>query len=296
MKRFEWGETLVAVVTPMTRGVINYQLAVELCKDIISNGCDGVILAGTTGEAATLSLQEKLQLFAAVSKGIGQEGKVIAGVGSNCTQDTLNLIAQTESLGVDGYMVITPYYNKPNHSGLVEHFKAIDAASSKPIMLYNVPSRTGLDMSPHAYEEILGSCPKITAVKEASPDMDKASVIAARHLTTAFFSGNDSLTLPLMALGFQGVVSVAGNLVPAAVAEIPRRINAGDWAGARAVHNALFPLFKAMFMETNPVPVKAGLEIQGWSVGSPRLPLGSISTANREFLTELLAQYKREGF
>lgn len=296
MKTFTWGRTLAAAVTPMdSMGNVNYRLAASLCADIINNGCDGVVVAGTTGEAATLTDNEKLQLFAFVKEKVGKTGKVIAGVGSNCTRDTVSLIHKAESLGLDGYMVITPYYNKPNLNGLVEHYKAVDSASSLPIMIYNVPSRTGLDMASRDYEQVLACCPKITAVKEASTDLDKAGALAAAHKNVAFFSGNDSYTLPLMALGFSGVVSVAANLVPAAMAKIPDLVYAGDWAGAREIHFKLAPLFKALFMETNPVPVKAGLECQGWPVGRPRLPLGDLSDKNRQLIKLLLNQYKREG-
>jgi len=162
-------------------------------------------------------------------------------------------------------------------------------------MLYNVPSRTGLDLSSSDYAEILESCPKITAVKEASNDLDKAGWLTCNYEQVSFLSGNDSMTLPLMALGFQGVVSVAANLVPRAMAEIPRLVLAGDWAGARAMHNKLSPLFKAVFWETNPVPVKSGLQMQGWPVGAPRLPLAEMSEANRSKLRDLLMGFSREG-
>lgn len=291
-----WGGVLAAVVSPMdTRGNVNYKLAANLCSDLIENGCDGVVITGTTGEAATLSAQEKLDLFSSVKERVGRDGIVIGGVGGNCTRETIALVERAESRELDGYMVITPYYNKPNKSGLIAHYRAVSAASSRPIMLYNVPSRTGLEMSLMDYEAVLGSCPNITAVKEASPDFDKAASLPARFDNIVFLSGNDSLTLPLMAMGFSGVVSVAANLVPGAMAKMVSLARSGDWAEARTVHTKLAPLFKAVFVETNPVPVKAGLEIQGWPVGSPRLPLGDLDHDNRRMLEKLLADFKREG-
>jgi len=292
---FSWGKTLTAVVTPLgTEGKVDYELAAKLCRDIVDNGCDGVVVCGTTGESATLTIQEKLELFTRVKALLPNKGIVVAGVGSNSTKETVDLIARVEEIPVDAYMVITPYYNKPNLAGLREHFLAVNAASSRPIMLYNVPSRTGLDMSLEAYHSVLAACPKITAVKEASPDMDKASQLVAELKEIDFYSGNDSLTLPTMALGFKGVVSVAANVVPGAMAELTNHIYVGEWEEARLVHQELFPLFKALFVETNPIPVKAALEIQGWQVGLPRLPLGNISPGNRTMLKTLLSRYRRE--
>lgn len=296
MKRMEWGKTLTAMVTPMdAAGELDIPAAVDLARDIIAHGCDGIVVCGTTGEAATLSTEEKLRLISSLGEEIRSEGLLIAGVGGNCTRDTVGLIRQAEALPADGYMVITPYYNKPNQAGLVQHYMAVDAASTRPIMLYNVPSRTGMDMSRDDYELVLANCPKITAVKEASPDLTKAGWLAARFPDVDFFSGNDNLTLPLMVLGFKGVVSVAANVVPAAMAQLTALASQGDWEGARHIHEFLSPLFAALFVETNPVPVKAALELQGWPAGSPRLPLARLSQTNTAWLTWVMKNYTREG-
>lgn len=291
----QWGRTLVALVTPMKQGEVDYALAARLAGDIIAHNCHGVVVAGTTGEAATLTVEEKLELLARVKEEVGDRGQVIAGVGSNCTRATVDLIKRAEAIPLDGYMLITPYYNKPNFTGLVQHFQAADRASSRPIMVYNVPSRTGMDVGLEGYRAIFAACPKVAAVKEASPDMDKASMLAAEFKDIAFYSGNDSLTLPTLALGFRGVVSVAANVVPGAMAQLLALAEAGDWDGARAVHQRLFPLFKELFVETNPVPVKAALEIQGWPVGGPRLPLGPMDPQRRLELQALVQNYRREG-
>lgn len=295
MKAMEWGTTLTAMVTPMNaEGAVDTATAVALAKDIIDNGCDGVILCGTTGEAATLTREEKLALFAAVGEAV-DKGLVIAGVGSNSTRETVELIRQADKLPVDGYMIITPYYNKPNQAGMVEHYKAAAAASTKPIMLYNVPSRTGIDLSLEDYQQVLRNCPGITAVKEAGANFAKAGRLVAEFPEVQFFSGNDSETLPLMLLGFKGVVSVAANVVPAAVSWLTKQASQGNWEGARRTHVYLTPLFAALFSETNPVPVKAALEFQGWPVGSPRLPLARLSAGNCGRLRAIMKDYTREG-
>lgn len=291
----DWGRTLVAVVTPMQEGKVDCELAARLCQNIIAQGCHGVVVAGTTGEAATLTNEEKLDLFARIKEEVGSAGKVIAGVGSNCTRTTVELIEKAAAIPLDGYMIITPYYNKPNLSGLIQHFQAVDRASTRPIMLYNVPSRTGIDLGMEGYRRVLEACPKVTAVKEASSNMEKASQLVAEFENISFFSGDDGLTLSLMALGFCGVISVAGNVVPRAMAQFTQLAASGEWAAARSLHNALFPLFKALFVETNPVPVKAALEIQGWPVGEPRLPLAPLEHQHRSQLKELLYMYSREG-
>ena len=195
---FKWGKVLAAVVTPMKPdGAVDFEQAARLCRDIVDNGCDGVVVSGTTGEAATLTQGEKTELFARVKEAVGQRGMVIAGVGSNCTRDTVELLRRAEETPVDGYMVITPYYNKPNLSGLIKHFSAVNAASSRPRMLYNVPSRTGLDLTLESYRKFGRA--RITAVKEAGADLEKAGQLAGEFAGVDFFSGNDSLTLPLLA-------------------------------------------------------------------------------------------------
>lgn len=290
-----WGKTLAAIVTPMEGGKINYALAARLAKSIISHGCDGVVACGTTGEAATLSKTEKLALIDCLGQAVGGAGRVIAGVGSNNTEETVALIRQVEKLPADGYMVITPYYNKPNSQGLLQHYQAVDAACTKPIMLYNVPSRTGMCMSQADYSRILAACPQITAVKEASGNVAVGANLLANHPGIAWFSGNDDLTLPLMAIGFQGVVSVAANVAPKEVAQLTSLISQGNWQAARTINRRLLPLFTALFLETNPVPVKAALEMLGFPVGTPRLPLAGLSAEHRQQLAAVVNKISGEG-
>lgn len=291
-----WGRTLVAMVTPLNAaGELDLNVATALARDLVAQGSDAIILAGTTGEAATLTPAEKLRLFAAVSAELAEPHRVIAGIGGNCTRDTVKLVQAAEALPLGGYMAITPYYNKPNRAGLLSHYQAIDAASSRPIMVYNVPSRTGLDLDQQHYRSLFAACPRLTAVKEASADLVKAAWLVEEFPQVDFFSGNDDLLLPLAALGFKGVVSVAANIVPSAIARLTALASQGDWSEARKLHARLLPLFAALFWETNPVPVKAALELMGWPVGDPRLPLAKLSSANRQRLSDLLQDYSQEG-
>jgi 4-hydroxy-tetrahydrodipicolinate synthase len=297
LPEFNWGAVLAAVVTPFDeQGQVDYELAGEICLDLVSRGCDGVVVSGTTGEAPTLSLSEKVNLFTKVKAAVGGRGNVIAGIGANSTAATLALLKENEASEPDGYMVVTPYYNKPNPKGLIAHFQAITACTTKPLMIYNVPPRTGLDVSPDLYEEIFDACPSISAVKEASSDMDKVTELVRRFGSrVTLLSGNDNLLLPMLALGFHGVVSVAANVGPEAMAAMLRSTEDSNWHRARAIHLRYTPLFKVLFCESNPVPVKAALEIQGWPVGDPRLPLAPISQANRHLVKEELERLRREG-
>lgn len=292
----EWGKTLAAMVTPMDAGGgVDLEGAVGLARDIMARGVEGLVLSGTTGEAATLSAEEKLALAEAVGRALGGQGQIIAGVGGCSTRETVALVRRMEEKPIQAYMVITPYYNKPNRGGLIAHYQAVAQASSRPLMLYNVPSRTGLDLSREDYQVLLRACPEIRAVKEAGTDLAKGAWLADSFPEVGFYSGSDDLVLPLVALGFRGVVSVAANVVPAAMAQLTAWACQGEGARARALYNRLAPLFAALFVETNPVPVKAALELQGWPVGAPRLPLVRLSEENRQNLAALLQGYSREG-
>lgn len=296
MRGEEWGKVLVAIVTPMTaQGKINYSVAASLAKELIAKGCDGIVACGTTGEAATLTVEEKLALFACIREEIKDTGLLIAGVGSNCTRSTVSLIRRVENLSVDGYMVVTPYYNRPNTAGLIEHYRAVAAAATRSIMLYNVPSRTGMNLSLPVYEQILSSCPQVTAIKDAGGDVGIAAQLCAHYPNVAWFSGNDNLILPLVALGFQGVVSVAANVAPKEIVMLTALTREGRLLEARIVNNQLLPLITALFIETNPVPVKAALEMQGYQVGSPRLPLAKLSKEHAVDLETIIQTFTGEG-
>lgn len=295
-RKIWWGTVLTAMVTPMDeQGRVDLATAAKLGRFLVSKGCSGIVVSGTTGEAATLTRKEKIDLFRTVKEHVGASGLVIAGVGSNCTRDTVELIEAAEATPVDGYMVVTPYYNKPTPEGIVAHYKAVDASSSRPIMAYNVPGRTAFNLSLDMYADILAACPRVTAVKEADTDLEKAAaMVSTIGSRAALFSGNDSCLFPLLALGFQGVVSVAANIIPGQMAAIVNAVAKSNWEEARNMHLRYLPLFKALFSETNPVPVKQALAIQGWPVGRPRLPLTPLAEANCRHLEQLALLFKSQ--
>jgi len=265
------------MVTPFTEAQkVNYAVAEELAVYLSGHGTDTLVVCGTTGESPTLTWSEEYELFQVVQKAVGSKATVIAGTGSNSTQEAIVATQQAAKLGLDGALVVVPYYNKPPQEGLYQHFKAIaQAAPDLPLMLYNVPGRTGQNLKAETIAR-LAEVPNIVAIKEASGDLEQASQI--RRLTPpefSLYSGDDALTLPLLAIGGQGVVSVASHLVGEQLQQMIQAFFAGKVQVASQIHLNLFPLFKALFTTTNPIPLKAALNLQGWNVGGLRLPLNS---------------------
>lgn len=272
-----FGRVLTAMVTPFTEAQkVNYTVAEELAVYLSEHGTDTLVVCGTTGESPTLSWSEEYELFQVVQKAVGSKATVIAGTGSNSTQEAIVATRQAAKLGLDGALVVVPYYNKPPQEGLYQHFKAIaQAAPDLPLMLYNVPGRTGQNLKSETVAR-LAEVPNIVAIKEASGDLEQASQI--RRLTPpefSLYSGDDALTLPLLAIGGQGVVSVASHLVGGELQQMVQAFFAGKVQVASHIHLKLLPLFKALFATTNPIPIKAALNLQGWKVGGLRLPLNS---------------------
>lgn len=270
-----FGRVLTAMITPFDQdGCVNYAVAEKLAAHLADNGTDTLVVCGTTGESPTLSWDEEFELFHVVKAAVSGKAKVIAGTGSNSTQEAIAATQKADKIGLDGSLQVVPYYNKPPQSGLYQHFKAIaQATPDLPIMLYNVPGRTSQNLLPETVAQ-LAEVPNILAVKEASGDLDQVSQI--RQLTRpdfAIYSGDDSLTLPLLALGGKGVVSVASHLVGSQLQQMIRVFEDGQVQAATQIHLQLFSLFKALFVTTNPIPVKTALNLQGWNVGSFRLPL-----------------------
>jgi len=265
------------MVTPFTEAQkVNYAVAEELAVYLSEHGTDTLVVCGTTGESPTLTWPEEYELFQVVQKAVGSKATVIAGTGSNSTQEAIVATQQAAKLGLDGALVVVPYYNKPPQEGLYQHFRAIaQAAPELPLMLYNVPGRTGQSLKAETIAR-LAEVPNIVAIKEASGDLEQASQI--RRLTPpefSLYSGDDALTLPLLAIGGQGVVSVASHLVGEQLQQMIQAFFAGKVQVASQIHLNLLPLFKALFTTTNPIPVKAALNLQGWNVGGLRLPLNS---------------------
>nr|WP_290223037.1 4-hydroxy-tetrahydrodipicolinate synthase [Trichocoleus desertorum] len=271
----DFGRVLTAMLTPFKAdGTVNYSVAEQLAAYLADNGTDTLVVCGTTGESPTLSWDEEYELFQVVQKAVAGKAKVMAGTGSNSSQEAIAATQKAEKLGLDGSLQVVPYYNKPPQEGLYQHFKAIAQASPDlPLMLYNVPGRTGQNLQPETVSR-LAEIPNIVAIKEASGNVDQASQIR-RSTPPEFtiYAGDDSLTLPLLAVGAKGVVSVASHIVGPELQQMIQAFEQGQVQAATQIHLRLFPLFKALFLTTNPIPVKAAMKLRGWDVGPSRLPL-----------------------
>lgn len=290
-----FGKILTAMVTPMNEALeVDYDQAQVLANYLIEHGSDGIVVSGTTGESPTLTDVEKLNLFRAVKEAVGDRGTVIAGVGSNTTAGSAALAREAEKTGVDGIMAVVPYYNKPSQEGMYQHFAAIAGATTLPVMLYNVPGRTSANLLPPTVQR-LAEIPNITALKEACGSMDQVSELK-RLLPAEFtvYSGDDASTLPMLALGCSGIVSVAAHVIGDEMKEMIDSWFAGDVAGAAAWHLHLYPVFKGIFVTTNPVPIKALVNMGGLQVGGVRLPLVEATPDEEKFLAKLLDDVKSE--
>ncbi|MGB8699009.1 MAG: 4-hydroxy-tetrahydrodipicolinate synthase [Thermosynechococcaceae cyanobacterium] len=289
MTRF--GRIVTAMVTPFDgEGQVNFAVAEQLADYLANHGSDALVVCGTTGESPTLTWDEEYQLFQVVKQAVSGRAKVIAGTGSNSTQEAIEATGKAASLNLDGALLVVPYYNKPPQEGLHDHFKAIaQSVPDFPIMLYNVPGRTGQNLLPETVAR-LAEVPNIVAIKEASGNLDQTSQV--RRLTPPDFdlySGDDSLTLPMLAVGTTGVVSVASHLVGDRLKQMISAFFAGHPQEATDIHLQLLPLFKALFLTTNPIPIKAALRLQGWAVGNTRLPLSAIPPTIEAELKTVLA-------
>ena len=278
----------VALVTPFKNGEIDLERLGGLVDYHVESGTDGLVPCGTTGESATLSHSEHELVIEFVIQRAAGRVPVLAGTGSNSTSEAISLTRSAQAAGADGALVITPYYNKPPQEGLYRHFAAIAGECSIPIVLYNVPGRTGIDLLPETVAR-LSSYENVVAVKEASGSVDRTVEILAECDITVL-SGDDSLTLALMSVGAKGVISVAANVVPSRMAELVHLAAAGDFAAAAPLHHQLYPLMKSLFIETSPIPVKACMELQGLIEGELRLPLVEAREETREILRGILAE------
>jgi len=280
-----------ALVTPFRGGSVDEAALGKLIETQIAGGCSALVIAGTTGESAALSYAEHRSLVGAAVRLCAGRIPVIAGAGSNSTEHALTLIRQAEDAGADALLLVTPYYNKTSQEGLVRHFTYLADRSEKPILLYDVPSRTGMHVEPETLAR-LSHHPRILGLKAAGTDLD----LLSRSMLLcppdfAFYSGNDSLTLPIMAMGGLGVISVASNLVPEAISELTRLCLKGDFRNAAALHFEYFSLMQALFAEVNPIPVKAAMEALGLCAGELRLPLTELGSEKRRLLLDILARY-----
>ena len=289
----EIGRLITAMVTPFDeRGQVDYEQAKRLSSSLLDSGSDGVVVSGTTGESPTLSTEEKLRLFAEVKDAVGERGAVIAGTGTYNTAESIELSKEAEQEGVDCLLLVVPYYNKPPQEGLYQHFKTIAESVHIPCILYNVTSRTSLNMT---YDTTvrLSHVDNIVGVKEAGSDMDQiARIIDGGKHGFRVWSGNDNETFYIMAMGGYGVVSVASHLVGNQIKEMMGLLLEGDIEKAAAAHRRLHPLFKALFVVSNPIPVKHALNKVGFDVGNPRLPLVPLDDKSAAQVDEILNRYE----
>ena len=266
------GEVLTAIVTPFDKdGAVDYDRFRAHARHVIDSGADGLVVAATTGESPTLTDEEKLELWAAAVDEVGERATVIAGTGTYSTAHSVHLTEQAHELGVDGFLVVTPYYNRPPPRGIVEHFKAISAASDKPIIVYNIPQRVVVNIEPETMIE-LAQIPTVTAVKQATEELDQAKRIVD-ETDLDLYAGSDYLVFPFLEVGGVGGVVVHGNIVPGRVKEMVRLYREGDVDAARAIDEELKALVDVLGITINPIPVKAALNLLGHEVGGLRLPL-----------------------
>ena len=283
---------LVAMITPFRDGEVDEAALRGLVKFHLKNGTDGLVPCGTTGESVTMSEEELLRVVEIVVEEVDGRIPVIAGTGTNSTSKSIKLTKAAQKLGADGALLVTPYYNKPTQQGLFLHYEAIARATDLPLVLYNVPGRTSVNMLPETVAR-LALIPTIVGIKEASGSMDQVSqIVDTCRSDFAVLSGDDSLTLPLLALGGVGVISVVGNIAPAAMSDLVRAHRAGDLTRARDLHYQLFNLCRAMFIETNPIPVKTAAAILGLCSDEMRLPMCALSDGNRKKLEEAIRSCK----
>jgi len=285
-----FGKILTAMVTPFTEnGNVDYELAIKLSNYLFENGSDGIVLCGTTGESPTLSWAEQHDLFIAVKGSLDSSCKVIVGTGSNCTSEAVEATKKAYKSGADGALVVVPYYNKPPQEGLYKHFSSIaNSAKDLPLMLYNIPGRTGCNLLPDTVKKLMDFS-NILSIKAASGRIEEVTELRAIcGSELSVYSGDDSLLLPMLSVGAVGVVSVASHLVGLQLKEMIHSFQSGKVSNALAIHEKLQPLFKALFMTTNPIPIKAALELSGWDVGNPRSPLSPLTNDMKKQLSFIL--------
>lgn len=283
-----------AIITPFNENGVNYEAMGELIEHQIAGGTEAIVFLGTTGEPSTMSFEEEHLLMGFAVKKVNGRAKVIFGCGSNNTADAVMTAQKAESFGADGLLAVTPYYNKCTQNGLVAYYKAICEAVSIPVIAYNVPGRTGVEIQPQTMAKI-AEIPNIAGIKDAGGNMSKTmETFRLVREKCDVYSGEDALNLPILACGGAGVISVLSNIVPADVKKMYDFVQAGDMAGAIALNDKLLPLANACFIEVNPIPVKEAMNIIGFNAGAPRAPLTVIEPQNREKLVTAIRNYGLE--
>ena len=289
-----FGRLLTAMVTPFNEdGSVNCEAAADFAEWLLANGSDGLVVEGSTGEAATMFMDEKIEVLKAVVERVNGRAPVIVGAGTNCTASTIELINAVEACGVDGLLVVGPYYNKPTQEGYYQHFAAVAKSTTLPIIVYNVPGRTGSNIEPKTIARLAAEFPNIVAVKEAAGNVAQtAELFRVLPENVTIYSGDDGLILPFMSVGARGVISVLGNIGGQMLQDVMQLYSEGKVAEAAELNKKLVPLANSLFIESNPIPVKyAVTKVTGIDAGAPRLPLTPISEAGKEKLDAVLAEY-----
>ena len=284
-----FGRLSTAMVTPFdNKGNIDFPKTTKLIEQLLLTGTESIVVAGTAGESPTLTTEEKLALFKHVVKIVDKRVPVIAGTGSNNTRASIDLTKQAEEIGVDAIMLVVPYYNKPSQAGMYAHFKAIAETTKLPVMLYNIPGRSVVNMEPATVIE-LSKIDNIVAIKESSGNLDAATeIIANTDDSFNVYSGDDSLALPILSVGGVGVVSVASHVIGNEIQQMIHSFVDGNYQGAAKTHQKILPVIKGLFQAPNPVPVKTALQLTGFDVGTVRLPLIPLNEQERQNLTHIL--------
>ena len=294
MKNPYFGRLLTAMVTPFNAdGSVNYEKAADLAEWLINNGSDGLVVAGSTGEAATKSAEEKLELFRVVVNRINKRVPVIAGTGSNNTADSVKMTKMAEAMGVDGALIVGPYYNKPTQEGFYQHFAAVAQSTGLPIIVYNVPGRTASNISPAIVARLAADFENIVAIKEAAGNVAQvAELYSVLPEEFTIYSGDDGLILPFMSVGVTGLISVLSNIGGGILQDVMQAYEDGRVREAAKLNARMVPLANAMFIETNPIPVKAAVTlVTGIDAGQPRLPLTPMEPANKAKMVAVLQEY-----
>lgn len=294
--RYDCGEVVTAMITPMTEsGAIDYDRVESLAAHLVDSGSEAILVAGTTGESPTLTNEEEIELVNSVKRAVQNRVKIILGAGSNSTASAISYSKFAQKEEVDAILSVVPYYNKPNQRGMIEHFSAVAEATDLPIIMYNIPSRTGVNMLPETVTYLAEKYDNIVGLKQSFGDMDKISelkILCPENF--AIYSGDDSLTLPMLSLGAHGVISVASHLFGTEIKSMIRNFKTGQLAVAKNMHRTLYPAFKKLFMAPNPVPVKAALAHRGLINEHVRKPLAVLNEAEKEELFAVIDSIKAE--
>lgn len=295
-KRYDLGKVITAMVTPFNKDLkVDYDACEELVKHLIKTGSDSVLVAGTTGESPTLSLEEKLELLSSVKRAAANKAKVIFGAGSNSTEKTIKMAKLAEKEGADALLSVVPYYNKPSQEGIKAHFSKLAESTKLPIILYNIPSRTGVNMEVETVKYLAEKYENIVGLKQSYSDLDKISELKlACPEDFTIYSGDDSLTLPMMSVGAEGVISVASHLWANEIKTMIHNFENGNYVFAKNMHLKLYPIFKKIFMAPNPVPVKAALKKAGLIESYVRLPLVELNDEQKSELYSVIDKFTEE--